>query len=84
MAFADAIPVNRVSHSSYDFHNSVRKESGRGWSREAKQSVNISEETVARVARSRLAQALRMKMSYNRYGEFEERLPVGSHLSAKA
>ncbi|WP_309016867.1 hypothetical protein [Pelagicoccus sp. SDUM812003] len=49
-----------------------------------RQSVNISEETMMRLARSKLARAMTRKLAYNQQGAIESRLPAGSQFSARA
>jgi len=77
-----------MSGSFTRFDESPRKEfasRSRVFGTKAKQSVNISRETMTRVARERLGGALQMKLAYNRLGAMESSTArIGSHLSVKA
>ncbi|MEM9160227.1 MAG: hypothetical protein AAGB46_14375 [Verrucomicrobiota bacterium] len=74
--------MNRVSRSSTGYGESgrVRSRSRVGGA----QSVNISQETLDRIAREKLENALKYKISYNQRGAFESKTPAGIRFSAKA
>ena len=86
MSFANAIPVNRVTSSSATYRPAYgANERPRSWSNKGSaQSVNISEETLQRIAREKLAKAIKYKIGYTREGTFRMREPVGLKFSAKA
>ncbi len=86
MAFSNAIPLNRIAYGeaagfSMKSRQQWQPRSGDGAPR---QSVNISEETMLKIARDKLSRAVGHKLSYNRSGAFAEERPVGQLLSAKA
>ena len=87
MPFTDAIPVNRMSSTFTRFDASSRREfrsRSNVFSTKAKQSINISKETMAKVAREKLGNALQMKLAYNRFGAMQSSVDrVGSQLSVK-
>ncbi len=88
MSFDSAIPINRVAYGQAPRFDV--KQDGRGAQQgpkgetKARQSVNISEDTLLRQARSRLSRAMLQKAAYNRTGQFSGEPAVGQLLSAKA
>ena len=50
----------------------------------ARQSVNISPETMERVAKRKLASVVAGKVGYNRFGALGDSGTIGQHLSIKA
>ena len=47
-------------------------------------SVNISSDTVYKIARQKLSDAVEAKLSYNRLGVYESKRAAGQIFSAKA
>lgn len=88
MSFDSAIPVNRVAYGqTADFDRGSRKESAYRRSEgesKAKQSVNISQETMLKVARAKLGRMVSHKTGYNQHGVFSPASEVGTLLSTKA
>lgn len=88
MSFDSAIPLNRVAYGQP--HRFDVKQDGRGAQQgpkgetKTRQSVNISEDTLMRQARSRLSRAVLQKFAYNRTGHFSGEPVVGQMLSVKA
>lgn len=88
MPFTDAIPVNRMASTFTRFDASSRRESrsrSNVFSAKAKQSVNISKQTMEKVAREKIGNALQMKLAYNRFGAMQSPSlnRVGTQLSVK-
>lgn len=88
MPFSDAIQLNRMTSTFTRFDASPRREfplHSKVFSSKPKQSVNISKETMAKVAREKLGNALQVKLAYNRFGAMQSSVDrVGMQLSAKA
>lgn len=88
MSFDSAIPVNRIAYGqAADFDNGPREERTYRQNEERstpKQSVNISQETMMKVARAKLGRMVNQKMGYNQHGALSPDSYVGSLLSAKA
>lgn len=85
MAFTDAISVNRITHSNNSFDAASRKKRAfREWSQRVKMSVNISSDTVYKIARQKLSDAVEAKLSYNRLGVYESKRSAGQIFSVKA
>lgn len=72
--------------------SSARGEGARGYEQkpaeransEPIQTVDISRETLERIARAKLKNAVRQKLSYNLQGKLSLSERIGQHLSAKA
>ena len=88
MSFDSAIPVNRIAYGRNDSFDQGSR--GRGaygskdessWSR---QSVNISQDTLLKVARAKLNRMVDQKRAYGPQGVIAMPQPVGSLFSAKA
>lgn len=86
MAFTDAVKLNNVSrgHARYGYATPGARPQQERRSGSSRQSVNISEETLLRLARQRLSRAVGSKLSYDRSGAFETEARVGSLLDARA
>ena len=83
MAFSDAISVTPSSDRGggmlgYQPKSLVSTNS------EPIQTVDISRETLERIARAKLNNALRQKLSYNLQGKLSSSESLGQHLAAKA
>lgn len=88
MSFSDAIPLNRVTYSQ---GSQFSMDSGARWARrenatgkESKQSVNISPDTLFRLARHKLSKAVHQKLAYDQRGILGREAKVGQLLSVKA
>lgn len=88
MSFDSAIPVNRVTYGrNVDFDSGSRGGSAqqrRNGETGRKQSVNISEDTLLKVARAKLNRMVDQRRGYDQRGLLAGESPVGSLLSAKA
>ncbi|MBK1880180.1 hypothetical protein [Pelagicoccus mobilis] len=88
MSFDSAIPVNRIVYGqAADFDKGSQEESAYGQKEERsapKQSVNISQETMMKVARAKLGRMVNQKAGYTQRGTLSPTSYVGSLLSAKA
>lgn len=88
MSFDSAIPVSRVAYGqSADFDRGSREDGAyRGSESSAKprQSVNISQETLLKVARAKLGRMVNQKIGYDQRGLLGSESYVGSLLSTKA
>lgn len=88
MSFDTAIPVNRIAYGQsprFDLQSEDRgMRQGSNGSRGAKQSVNISQDTLLRIAKARLSRAVHSKLAYNSAGRFDAEPLVGQLLSVKA
>lgn len=88
MSFEDAVPVSRIAYGrDVDFDLGSRAGTGngaKGRSKERRQSVNISEDTLLKVARTKLGRMVDIRRGYNQSGAIEVGPAVGSLLSAKA
>lgn len=85
MSFSDAIPLNRISDSETRYNSSMKREgAGGGWSRENKQTVNISKKTAMKTAHSKLSSALMHKIAYDNAGQFGTSASVGQLFDVKA
>jgi hypothetical protein len=88
MSFDSAIPVNRIAYGRNDRFG---QESGgssahptRDNGSESRQSVNISQDTLLKVARAKLGRMVDHRAAYNQRGALAGEASVGSLLSAKA
>lgn len=88
MPFDSAIPLNRIAYGrTADFDGSTREESAyrkQEAEHKAKQSVNISHETMMKVARAKLGRMVSQRSAYDQRGALSTESSVGSLLSAKA
>lgn len=85
MTFVDAIPVKSTSESGFGFKGSMHRNPAKPRASGAgRQSVNVSRETMVRVAREKLLRAVTSKISYNRFGEFDQAPQTGTLLNVKA
>lgn len=86
MAFTDAVNLNNASrsHARPGHVAPGARPQQEQRSRSPRQSVNISEETLLRLARQRLSRAVGSKLSYNSSGAFETEARVGSLLETRA
>jgi len=88
MSFDSAIPVNRIAYGqAADFDQGSREERAYRQKEDhsaPRQSVNISQETMLKVARAKLGRMVNQKMGYNQQGALSAEPSVGSLLSAKA
>ncbi len=85
MAFTDAISVNSITYSNSSFDATARKKRVfREWSQRVKMSVNISSDTVYKIARQKLSDAVQTKLTYNQMGAYEPKRVAGQIFSAKA
>lgn len=88
MSFEDAVPVSRIAYGrDVDFDLGSRAGGQRGakdLGKERRQSVNISEDTLLRVARAKLGRMVDLRRGYNQSGAIEVGPAVGSLLSVKA
>ncbi len=89
MSFDSAIPLNRVAYmqqSAPQYRSSDRGMQGDVDRRKnSRQRVNISQDTLIRIARSRLSRVVDQKLAYNSNGALGARGNlVGQMLSAKA
>ncbi len=87
MSFDSAIPVNRVAYGRNESfgHESRGRgayESGENSSR-SRQSVNISPDTLLKVARAKLNRMVDHRRGYNQQGAIKGEASVGSLLSVK-
>lgn len=88
MSFDSAIPINRIAQweqSAPEYgsdRNSMHE--GSGSRKGAKQRVNISRDTLARMARSKLSTMVSQKLAYTRSGAIGGEQSVGQMLSTKA
>ena len=87
MPFSDAIPLNSVAQSQPSRFDMGTEREGRrpttGSSKAPRQAVNISQETLLRIARSKLSHAVHQKLAYGRDGTFGREETIGQFLSAK-
>ncbi|MDQ8183366.1 hypothetical protein [Pelagicoccus sp. SDUM812005] len=88
MSFDSAIPVNRVAYGrdesfARDSRGRSAYESPEERSR-SRQSVNISQDTLLKVARAKLNRMVDHRRGYNQQGALMGEATVGSLLSAKA
>lgn len=89
MSFEGAKPVNRVTYGrAAEFDLGARQRggnqaSGGRWD-ESRQSVNISEDTLMRVARAKLSRMVSHRLGYGPQGALASEPTVGSALSTKA
>ena len=83
MAFSDAISVNPSSVRGDGARGYEQKPSERANS-EPIQTVDITGETLERIARAKLKNPLRQKLSYNPRGKLSLSERIGQHLSGKA
>lgn len=86
MSFESAIPLNRIAYGADAGFDSSQRSAGMPRTRSAsmKQSVNISEDTMMRLARAKLSRAVSQKLAYNQQGSLGSEYSVGGFLSAKA
>lgn len=88
MSFEDAVPVSRISYGrdvGFDLGSrggATYSQKGNGQNR--KQKVNISEDTMLRVARAKLGRMVSTRTGYTQNGAIAFESSVGSLLSAKA
>ena len=87
MSFSNAIPLNRVTYSQ---SSEFSRDSGPRWTRrdgatgkQSKQSVNISPDTLFRLARHKLSKAVHQKLAYDQRGVLGHEANVGQLLSVK-
>jgi|ETNmetMinimDraft_22_1059887.scaffolds.fasta_scaffold47091_1 hypothetical protein len=83
MAFSDAIPVHRKPQGRARFGEAGRYGVVSNANPIGRQSVNISRETLDRVAKAKLGGAISSKLGYNRFGSLGQVETVGQHLSTK-
>ncbi len=86
MSFIDSVPVRSVGDSPPRFDSSPKQGGAQTWNR---QSINISSETAAKVAKEKLTSAIKGKASfnpvaYNRFGSLDDRETIGQNISTKA
>ena len=88
MSFTASIPASRISVSNMRFDASSQerrfKGDGSAQASSAKQTVNISQDTLLRLAKQKLSRAVGKKLTYNSDGYFAETRPVGAFLSTSA
>ncbi|EDY84513.1 hypothetical protein VDG1235_4144 [Verrucomicrobiia bacterium DG1235] len=89
MSFESAIPLNRFAYGrDVDFDLGSRGGSAHGRPSEEKaarkQSVNISEDTLLKVARAKLHRMVDQRLGYDQRGALAGDSVVGSLLSTKA
>lgn len=88
MSFDSAIPVNRVAYAQNDSFGQESRGHGAYQPREersgSRQSVNISPDTLLKVARAKLGRMVDHRAAYNQKGAISNESSVGSLLSAKA
>lgn len=88
MSFDSAIPVNRVAYGRNDsFAQGARGDATydrREQGSSSRQSVNISQDTLLKVARAKLHRMVDHRRGYNQQGAIAGEATVGSLLSAKA
>ncbi|OUW17016.1 MAG: hypothetical protein CBD18_05755 [Opitutales bacterium TMED158] len=84
MSFTDAIPVQSRSQGRPRFGEAGRYGLDSNAGNVGRQTVNISRETMDRVARAKLGGALSSKLAYNRSGSLGQVETIGQHLSTKA
>lgn len=89
MSFENAIPLNRVAYgraAEFDLGAHERGGGGRRSAPEgqARQSVNISEDSMMRMARAKLSRMVSLRLGYDQRGAIASEAVVGSLLSAKA
>jgi len=80
MTFTDTTSAHRKAQGRSRFGEAGRY----GVESSSRQSVNISQETMERVAKRKLASAIVGKVGYNRSGAIGGTETIGQHLSAKA
>lgn len=89
MSFDSAVPINRVAQweqSGSEYGSDRNSMQGEYGSRKgAKQRVNISHDTLVRMARSKLSSMVSQKLAYTRSGAIgNSEQTVGQLLSTKA
>lgn len=88
MSFDSAIPVNRIAYGrTVDFDQGSRGGSayqGQENRSRSRQSVNISADTLLKVARAKLNRMVDQKRGYDQRGSIAAEATVGSLLSTKA
>ncbi len=88
MSFDSAIPVNRVAYGRNDSFGQGASGGAtygnRGQSSSSRQSVNISQDTLLKVARAKLNRMVDHRRGYNQHGAIAGEASVGSLLSVKA
>lgn len=84
MQFSDSIPAHRRSQGRSLFDEAGRYRVESGSRAPGRQSVNISQETMDRMAKKKLTNVIASKIAYNRLGAIGEFETVGQHLATKA
>lgn len=84
MTFIDTTSAHRKAQGRSHFGEAGRYGVESGSRVSSRQSVNISQETMERVAKRKLASAIVGKVGYNRSGAIGGTETIGQHLSAKA
>lgn len=88
MSFDSAIPLNRIAYGRNDsFDQGARGRAAydrKDSSSSSRQSVNISQDTLLKVARAKLNRMVDHRRGYDQRGAIAGEATVGSLLSAKA
>ncbi|WP_309023206.1 hypothetical protein [Pelagicoccus sp. SDUM812002] len=88
MSFDSAIPVNRIAYAQNDSFGQESRGQSAFESREnnsrSRQSVNISQDTLLKVARAKLGRMVDHRRGYNQQGAIAGEVAVGTLLSTKA
>lgn len=88
MSFDSAIPVNRVAYGRNDSFDQGSRGGSAQQRREgdskSRQTVNISQDTLLRVARAKLGRMVDQRKGYTPQGLLTGEASVGSLLSTKA
>ncbi|MBD5781837.1 hypothetical protein IEN85_20215 [Pelagicoccus sp. NFK12] len=88
MSFDSAIPVNRIAYGRNEsFGHESRGRSAYESKEErsgSRQTVNISQDTLLKVARAKLGRMVDARRGYNQHGLLAGEPTVGSLLSTKA
>ena len=86
MRFTNEIPTKHrtQARARARFGEAGRYGFSSGLRASGRQSVNISHETMERVAKEKLTHAIMGKIAYNRFGALDQVETIGQHLSTTA